>query len=92
MTAQLEGSLHTSIVQRIRELDAEQQSDSGPSPPRQEDTRHATTADQPAALPPILGIRGQLVTCISTREYIDKAAAIGQRWLRGLGIARSLAN
>ena len=109
-------------------------------------------AGQPAALPPILGIRGRLVTCISTREYIelvdatgrqwhpdkrgritgrppavlgqlgidadqwvnrvravkpeggfcravgseaallDKAAAIGQRWLRGLGIARSLAN
>ena len=151
MTAQLEGSLHTSIVQRIRELEAEQQSDSGPSPPRQKDARYATTADQPADLPPILGIRGRLVTCISTREYIelvdatgrqwhptkrgritgrsppvliqlgiaadqwvksvravkpeggfcravgseaallDKAAAIGQRWLRGLGIARSLA-
>ena len=113
---------------------------------------NAKTAGQPAALPPILGIRGRLVTCISTRDYIelvdatgrqwhpakrgritgrppavlgqlgiaadqwvnrvravkpdggfcraigseeallDKAATIGQRWLRGLGIARSLAN
>ncbi len=152
MTAQLEGSLHTSIVQRIRALEAEQQSDPEPSPPRREETLHAKTANQPAALPPVLGIRGRLVTCISTREYIelvdatgrrwhpskrgritgrspavlghlgvdadqwvksvravkpeggfcravgneaallDKAAAIGQRWLRGLGIARSLAN
>jgi hypothetical protein len=152
MTAQLEGSLHTSIVQRIRALEAEQQSESGPPPSRQEDARHAKTATQTAALPPILGIRGRLVTRVSTREYIelvdttgrqwhpakrgritgrppavlgqlgidadqwvncvravkpeggfcravgseaallDKAAAIGQRWLRGLGIARSLAN
>ena len=152
MTAQLDGSLHTSIVQRIRALEAEQQSDAVPSPPRKEDACQAKTANQPAALPPILGIRGRLVTRASTREYIelvdttgrqwhpakrgritgrppavlgqlginadqwvncvravkpeggfcravgseaallDKAAAIRQRWLRGLGIARSLAN
>ena len=28
----------------------------------------------------------------SEAALLDKAAAIGQRWLRGLGIARSLAN
>ena len=160
MTAQLEGSLHTSIVQRIRALEAEQRAvpaaaepdDSAASRPGQEHAGHGPTAKQPSALPPILGIRGRLVTCISTREYIelvdatgrqwhpdkrgritgrppavlgqlgiaadqwvnrvravkpdggfcraigsegallDKAATIGQRWLRGLGIARSLAN
>ena len=158
MTAQLEGSLHTSIIQRIRALEAEQRAvpaaaepdDSAASRPDQEHAGHEPTASQPAALPPILGIRGRLATCISTRDYIelvdatgrqwhpakrgritgrppavlgrlgiaadqwvnrvravkpdggfcraigsegallDKAAAIGQRWLRGLGIARLL--
>jgi hypothetical protein len=28
----------------------------------------------------------------SEADSLDKSAAIGQRWLRGLGIARSLAN
>ena len=160
MTSQLDGSLHTSIVQRIRVLEAEQRSVPATAKPDRsaasgtaaQDAENAKTAGQPAALPPILGIRGRLVTCISTREYIelvdstgrqwhptkrgritgrppavlgqlgidadhwvnrvravkpeggfcravgseaallDKAAAIGQRWLRGLGIARSLAN
>jgi REP element-mobilizing transposase RayT len=158
MTAQLEGSLHTSIVQRIRALEAEQRQSPWTAEPTIQQIRPASatlakpTAIQPAALPPILGIRGRLVTCISTRDYIelvdatgrrwhptkrgritgrppavlgqlgidadqwvnrvravkpdggfcraigsegallDKAATIGQRWLRGLGIARALAN
>ena len=69
MTAQLEGSLHTSIVQRIRALEAEQRAvpaaaepdDSAASRPGQEHAGHGPTASQPEALPPILGIRGPQV-------------------------------
>jgi REP element-mobilizing transposase RayT len=160
MTAHLEGSLHTSIAQRIRTLEAEQRAARAAAEPEHsaaprtgaEDAGNAKPAGHTAALPPILGIRGRLVTRVSTREYLelvdttgrqwhpakrgritgrppavlrqlgidadqwvnrvravkpeggfcravgseaallDKAAAIGQRWLRGLGISRSLAN
>jgi len=88
MTAQLEGSLRTSIVQRIRELEVAQHAapaaaepdDSAASRPGQEHAGRGPTASQPVALPPILGIRGRLVTFISTRDYIELVDAAGRQW------------
>ena len=152
MTADLEGSVHTSILKRIRVI--ESGSLSGSPRPVAEGDSSGPPAKNPRGpvLAPILGIRGLSVTALSSTEYvelvditgrqwhptkrgritgqppavlrrlgmnasewtsrvravkpeqgfcrvmgsegamIDKAAEIGQRWLRGLGVARSLAN
>ena len=152
MTADLEGSVHTSILKRIRVIESEYLSES-PRPLAECDSP-GPPAKNPRGpvLAPVLGIRGLSVTALSSTEYIeliditgrqwhptkrgritgqppavlrrlgmdasewtdrvravkpeqgfsrvigsegamiDKAAEIGQRWLRGLGVARSLSN
>ena len=150
MTAHLEGSVHTSILKRIRAVESAAQSS---SPTIASDVgRAAGDLAHTPVLAPVLGIRGLSVTALSTTDYIqlvdttgrqwhptkrgrisgkppavlerlgldalqwtervravkpdqgfcrvigsetallDKAAEIGQRWLRGVGVARSLAN
>ena len=151
MTSQLEGSVHTSILKRIRAIE------SNPGGEKLACTtvgngRATASVARRLELAPMMGIRGLSVTALSSTEYIelvdmtgrewhptkrgritgkppavldrlgmdssewnhrvravkpeqgfcrvigseaallDKAAEIGQRWLRGLGVARSLSN
>jgi len=157
LTEQLESSVHTSILKRIRALQAGNHAveSAGSTGQRASTTRHGEDRNTPAhghALAPVLGVHGCLVTAFTALDYIelvdftgrqwhpakrgritgepptalaklrqdaerwtdrvravrpdmgfcraigsetalvDKAAEIGQRWLRGLGIARLLAN
>ncbi|MBK8067249.1 MAG: hypothetical protein IPK27_06385 [Rhodanobacteraceae bacterium] len=152
MTADLEGSVHTSILKRIRVIESVSLLES-PRPAAEGDSLRAPAkSPRGPVLAPVLGIRGLSVTALSSTEYIelvditgrqwhstkrgritgqppavlrrlgmnasewtdrvravkpeqgfcrvigsesallDKAGEIGQRWLRGLGVARSLAN
>ena len=152
MTADLEGSVHTSILKHIRVIESGSLSES-PRRMAEGDSPRVSARDKCGpVLAPVLGIRGLSVTALSCTEYIelvditgrewhptkrgritgqppvvlrrmgmdasqwtdrvravkpeqgfsrvigsegaliDKAAEIGQRWLRGLGVARSLAN
>lgn len=151
MTAQLEGSVHTSILKRIRSIETDPAGETLACTTVGNGRATASALRRPE-LAPVMGTRGLSVTALSTPEYIelvdatgrqwhpttrgritgkppavlgrlgmdssewtdrvravkpehgfcraigsesallDKAAEIGQRWLRGLGVARSLSN